>query len=98
MSKAIPFQANSTSKKYKTTKLLLGIIFDLIGMCPSIFPPLAFIWAPLSGILLAVMYKGKIGKIAGVFDFLEELLPVIDFIPTFTLTWFYVYIIKLEEK
>ena len=94
MYKAIPFEASQTSRSNRTSKLLLGIVFDLIGMFPSIFPPLAFIWAPLSALILATMYKGKIGKIAGIFDFVEEMVPVVDFIPTFTITWFYVYVIK----
>jgi hypothetical protein len=97
MSKVMPFEANQTSKTNRTTKLFLGLFFDLIGMCPTIFPPLALIWAPLSGLLLAVMYKGKIGKIAGIFDFVEELIPGVDFIPTFTLTWFYIYVVKGEK-
>ncbi|MDI1317518.1 hypothetical protein [Flavobacterium sp.] len=94
MVKAIPFEAAQTSTSTRTAKLFLGIVFDLIGMFPSIFPPLAFIWAPLSALLLTRMYKGKIGKIAGIFDFIEEMVPVVDFIPTFTITWFYVYVIK----
>ena len=40
------------------------------------------------------MYKGTIGKLAGVFGFIEELVPFIDFVPTFTITWFYTYVIK----
>ena len=88
---------DKASKTHKKTKLYLGIIFDLIGMCPTLFPPLGWIWAPISGLILASMYKGKIGKIAGVFDFAEELLPVVDFIPTFTITWFYVYVINDEK-
>ena len=97
MYKTIAFEDRQTSKTNKTAKLFLGILFDFIGMFPSIFPPLALIWAPLSGIILVVMYKGKIGKIAGIFDFVEELVPVVDFIPTFTLTWIYVYVIKAEK-
>ena len=97
MYKTIPYQVKQTSKTNKTTKLFIGIILDLIGMFPTLFPPIAFIWAPLSAIILAVMYKGKVGKIAGIFDFVEELIPVVDFIPTFTLTWIYVYLIK-EDK
>ncbi len=73
MHKAIHFERQQTSIKNRTSKLFLGIIFDLIGMFPTLFPPIAFIWAPLSALLLASMYKGKIGKIAGVFDFVEEL-------------------------
>lgn len=97
MYKAKTIEDDKAFKAYKKTKLYFGIIFDLIGMCPTLFPPLGWIWAPISGLILASMYKGKIGKIAGVFDFAEELLPVIDFIPTFTLTWFYVYVINDEK-
>ena len=52
------------------------------------------IWAPISGILLVLMFKGTVGKLAGVFGFIEELIPMVDIIPTFTITWFYTYIIK----
>lgn len=97
MYKTLPFEGRQTSKTNKTTKLFLGIIFDLIGMFPTLFPPVALLWAPLSAVLLALMYKGKVGKIAGVFDFIEELIPGVDFIPTFTITWIYVYIIKVEK-
>jgi hypothetical protein len=79
-------------------KLFLGIIFDIIGMSTYSFPLVGeifdLIWAPISGILLAKMYKGKVGTIAGIFGFSEELLPFTDAIPTFTLTWIYVYVLK----
>jgi len=42
------------------------------------------------------MYKGIIGKIAGVVTFIEEILPVFDVIPTFTLTWIYTQVIKKD--
>jgi hypothetical protein len=40
------------------------------------------------------MYKGVPGKTAGVLAFLEELLPGLDIIPSFTLMWLYTYVIK----
>ena len=43
------------------------------------------------------MYKGSIGKVGGIIAFVEEALPGLDFIPTFTLTWVYTYIIKKDE-
>lgn len=98
MYKAKSIRATQASKTTKKVKLYLGIIFDLIGMTPTLFPPLALIWAPLSGLILKTMYRGQIGTIAGIFDFAEELLPVVDFIPTFTITWFYVYEIQGGEK
>ena len=55
------------------------------------------IWAPISGYLMTRMYKGKEGKIAGIISFLEEIIPFTDVIPTFTIMWFYSYVIKKEE-
>lgn len=88
-----------TSKK---TKLILSILFDLIGMLSYIVPIFAeaidIIWAPISGLLLFYMYKGTVGKVAGIISFIEEALPfIVDFIPTFTLTWLYEYKIKKQE-
>ena len=37
------------------------------------------------------MYDGKKGRIAGVVVFIEEALPVLDVIPTFTIMWIYNY-------
>lgn len=85
----------------KNSKLILGILFDLIGMISYIVPLFAevidVVWAPISGLLLVAMYKGTTGKVAGVIGFIEELLPGVDFIPTFTITWIYQYVIKREE-
>ncbi|CAM3928178.1 hypothetical protein FLCU109888_09410 [Flavobacterium cucumis] len=85
-------------KNDKNSKLILSLLFDGIGMLSYLVPvfgeAIDFIWAPISGILLIVMFKGAVGKLAGVFGFIEELVPFIDFIPTFTITWFYTYVIK----
>lgn len=85
----------------KKTKLVLGILFDLIGMLSYIVPVLGeftdVFWAPISVFIMTAMYKGTVGKVAGVISFIEEAFPfAIDFIPTFTLTWIYKYVIKKE--
>lgn len=90
-------QTNATDKsKYRL--LFLGLLFDFIGTLSFAIPFLGeftdVIWAPISAILLKVMYKGKIGTIGGMVSFIEEALPGLDFIPTFTLTWIYTYVIK----
>lgn len=81
----------------KTRDLFLGILFDLMGMASYALPFLGeftdVVWAPISGVLMIWMYKGNLGKIGGVLSTIEELLPGIDFIPTFTLTWIYKYVI-----
>ena len=85
-------------KSDKTSKLILSLLFDGIGMLSYVVPIFAevtdLVWAPLSAILLIIMFKGTAGKLAGVFGFIEELLPLADIIPTFTITWFYTYVIK----
>ena len=86
------------AKNNKGTMLVLSLLFDFIGMVSYFVPVFAEVtdlfWAPISGILLVVMFKGTAGKLAGVFGFIEELLPFVDVIPTFTITWFYTYVIK----
>lgn len=82
----------------KNKKLLLGLLFDAIGMLSFTIPFIGefsdVVWAPLAGLLMTWMYKGRVGKIAGVLTFLEEIIPFTDVIPSFTLTWIYTYYIK----
>lgn len=85
----------------KNRNLILGLIFDLIGMLSFTIPLIGefsdVIWAPLAGFLMTWMYKGNVGKIAGIFTFLEEVIPFTDFIPSFTLTWIYTYVWKKKS-
>jgi hypothetical protein len=81
-------------KKYQ--KLLLSLFFDGIGLLVFI-PFLDVLWAPLSAYLMTKMYKGKKGKIAAVVSFVEEALPFLDIVPTFTIMWLYTYIIQKEK-
>ena len=82
----------------KYRNLFLGVLFDAIGMLSFSVPFLGemsdVVWAPIAGFILSKMYKGKVGKIAGIVEFLEEIIPFTDFIPTFTLTWVYTYWIQ----
>lgn len=90
------------NKENKYLKLLVGIVFDLIGYSSFIIPWFAeitdVIWAPVSAYLMTRMYKGKKGKVAAVVSFVEEALPWLDIIPTFTLMWIYTYVISSENK
>ncbi|MCL8005961.1 hypothetical protein [Gelidibacter japonicus] len=78
----------------KNKKLVLGIILDLIGMITFI----DIIWAPISGLIMTKMYAGRKGKVAGVFSFIEEILPGFDIIPSFTIMWFYTYVFSKKPK
>ena len=78
----------------KSQKLLLGLVFDAIGFIPM----LDVVWAPLSAFLMIKMYKGNTGKIAGAIVFIEEALPFLDVIPTFTLMWLYTYVFSKSSS
>jgi hypothetical protein len=74
--------------------LALSLFLDAIGFITFI----DIIWAPVSAYLMTKMYKGQTGKIAGTISFIEEIIPGLDIIPTFTITWFYVYVIRSKAK
>ena len=78
----------------KNKKLVLSILFDVIGVITL----LDIIWAPLSGYLMSKMYKGTKGKIAGIISFIEEAIPGFDIIPTFTIMWFLTYVFQKQEQ
>lgn len=75
----------------KTTKFILGLCFDALGYVSFVVPLFDVLWAPLSAYLMTQLYDGKKGKIAGLVVFIEEALPVLDVIPTFTIMWIYNY-------
>ena len=91
----------SKTKDKKLQNLFLGLLFDAIGMLSFMIPGVgAFsdvIWAPISAWLMTRMYKGKAGQTAGVVSFIEELIPGLDVIPTFTIMWFYTYVVAKDK-
>ena len=82
----------------KTNKLFLGLLFDGLGYVSIVFPPFDFVWAPLSALLMTKLYEGKKGRVAAVITFIEEALPWLDIIPTFTLMWVYTFLFSSEKK
>lgn len=56
-----------------------------------------FIWAPVSGWIMSKMYSSKQGKMAAVIQTIEELIPGLDVIPTFTLMWIYTFVLKKDD-
>jgi hypothetical protein len=88
----------SKPKDKKIRNLFLGLLFDALGMLSFILPGIGefsdVIWAPLAGWLMTRMYKGKIGQAAGIVTFVEELIPGLDAVPTFTIMWIYTYVLS----
>lgn len=86
----------------KRKLLILSILFDLIGMLSYFLPFLGWltdvVWAPIAAALLYKMYPKSVGKIGSVVVFIEEILPGLDVIPTFTITWFYTFYIANDKE
>ncbi|MFI5128568.1 MAG: hypothetical protein ACHQFX_01195 [Chitinophagales bacterium] len=71
--------------------LLFCILMDLIGYASYSVPFLGevadFFWAPVSAVIFFFTFGGWKGALGGVGNFIEELLPGTDFIPSFTIMW-----------
>ncbi|SHM48648.1 hypothetical protein [Chitinophaga sp. CF418] len=74
-----------------TPALWTCVVMDLIGCASYTVPVLGevsdVIWAPISAIIFYRMFGSSLGAFGSVFNFMEELFPGLDFIPTFTLSW-----------
>jgi len=79
----------------KEVSLLFCILMDFIGYASYAVPFFGefadFLWAPISALIFYRTFGGWKGAFGGIFNFVEELLPGLDFIPTFTITWVYNY-------
>jgi hypothetical protein len=79
-------------KKPALPKIALCIVLDVIGMATYLIPALGefadVVWAPISGYLFFILFGGRFGMIGGVLNFLEEIIPYTDIIPSFTIAWF----------
>jgi hypothetical protein len=72
--------------------IVFCILMDLVGMFTFFIPALGefadIIWAPFSAYIFFKMFGGRLGMIGGVLNFIEELIPFTDIIPSFTIAWF----------
>lgn len=64
---------------------------DIIGYATYSIPVLGEIgdalWAPVSAIIFYISFGGWKGGFGAIFNFVEEILPGTDFIPSFTIMW-----------
>ncbi|HEV7620742.1 MAG TPA: hypothetical protein VGO09_03365 [Flavisolibacter sp.] len=68
------------------------LLMDLIGSASILIPVVGeLVWAPISAFIFWRMFGFRKGFFGGIFSFIEELIPGIDFIPTFTIMWFIQY-------
>jgi len=85
----LPETKNSGAQMHRTSKLLLSLLIDFIGVITFSLPVLGeladLLWAPISAYLVLRLY-GSWGVCF--LAFFEEALPFTDVIPTATLAWF----------
>jgi len=79
-------------KNRKQPSLVFCIIMDAIGNLSYFLPGIGeffdAVWAPISGFIFYLCFRGWNGAAGGLFNFIEEILPGTDFIPSFTIMWF----------
>lgn len=79
-------------EKIFVPNIAICILMDLVGMATYFFPGLGefadIVWAPISGYIFYKLFGGRFGIIGGTLDFLEEIIPFTDIIPSFTIAWF----------
>jgi hypothetical protein len=80
-------------KSHDQPSLIFCLFMDAIGYVTYAAPFIGevgdLIWAPLSAFIFYKKFGGTIGMYGGIFNFIEEILPGLDFIPTFSLVWLY---------
>ncbi len=68
---------------------------DAVGYATYTFPFLGefgdLIWAPISALIFFRTFGGWKGAFGSAFNFVEELLPWTDFVPSFTIMWAWNY-------
>src|SRR5947208_14012233 len=88
--------------KQRQPSLAFCLIMDAIGFASYFFPGLGefsdAIWAPVSGFIFFVCFGGWKGAFGGIFNFIEEILPGTDFIPTFTIAWAWKYFTRKQPR
>jgi len=75
-----------------TTSLVFCVLMDIIGYATYAIPVFGefgdIIWAPISALVFYRTFGGWKGAFGGLFNFVEEIMPGLDFIPSFTIMWF----------
>lgn len=91
-------KAYKAFQRSKFIKLGVSVVMDLLGMATFLIPGVAevadLVWAPVAAIVHYMLYRSWPGAAGGLVTFVEEILPVTDWIPSLTLNWVYHYLIR----
>lgn len=79
------------NKQQTTPTLIFCLVMDILGYATYAIPVLGefgdILWAPISAFIFYKAFGGWKGAFGGLFNFVEEALPGLDFIPSFTIMW-----------
>lgn len=80
------------NRQTREVSLIFCLLMDLIGYATYAVPVLGefgdLLWAPISALIFWRTFGSWKGMLGGMFNFVEEILPGLDFIPSFTIMWF----------
>jgi hypothetical protein len=89
-------------KQQTSTSLIFCVLMDFIGYASYALPILGefgdIIWAPISALIFFRTFGGWKGAFGGLFNFVEEILPGLDFIPSFTIMWLWQRMKKPQQQ
>ena len=89
-------------KQQTSTSLIFCVLMDFIGYASYALPVLGefgdIIWAPISALIFFRTFGGWKGAFGGLFNFVEEILPGLDFIPSFTIMWLWQRMKKPQQQ
>ena len=73
--------------------LVFCLLIDAIGYVSYLLPTWGewadTLWAPLSAFIFYRTFSGQLAKVGSLINLVEEALPFADFIPSFTLAYYY---------
>jgi hypothetical protein len=86
------FRSRASVRQKPMPSLAFCVLMDALGCASYALPFLGeifdLVWAPISAAIYFRTFGGVKGAFGGAFNFIEELMPGMDIIPTFTITWF----------
>ena len=96
-------RTTTTVVRHKQLPSLVScVLMDIIGSSTYLVPFFGeffdLVWAPISAMIYWRTFGGFKGFFGGGLNFLEELLPGTDIIPTFTISWFLQYMKRKKEQ
>ena len=89
-------------KQQTSTSLIFCVLMYFNGYSSYALPVLSefgdIIWAPISALIFFRTFGGWKGAFGGLFNFVEEILPGLDFIPSFTIMWLWQRMKKPQQR